>query len=388
MLDTDTDAMIGADVFAYWRSALAGNPDPALKVPTGTGVDDGAQPGLYKARKFKGGPKVPAKVFLTNQECAVQSRWASDLILHIVVDDQPVGNVTTYSGHMFFEAVSKGDVEHYRTHGVWPGEIKIDAAAGDNSRNMTLEEQIDSIVAEADEWLRGQAVQPITHDAANQAANWRKRLIQLSRDADAKREEEKRPHLEAGRAVDGRWFPVIRRAEDEAKRLNAVETAWAKAERDRLAAEAATRHREQMEAHRKAMEAEAARRAAEIARIEAERTAQAEAAIARGAPAEIITDVIDAMPSAADIVADAQLPLPPPPAPPAPTKVQLGGQFGSKSSLRGRTVYIVTDYDKAFHLVKDNAKVREAIDKAAAALCKARGGALDGCEARIEEKVQ
>lgn len=385
MLDA-VESRIGADVFGWWKSAISGKPDPALKVPTGTGVDDGPQPGIYKTRKFKGGPKVPAKVWLTDQAGAVQTRWAEGLILHISVDDQPVNNIAAYSGHMFFEPVSKADVEHYRTNGVWFGEIKIEAAAGDNSRNMSLEEQIEAIVAEADEWMRQQAARPITQEAANQAANWRKRLIQLAKDADAKREDEKRPHLEAGRAVDAKWFPIVRRANDEAKRLNDIETAWAKVERDRLAAEAAERHRQQMEAHRKAMEAEAARRAEEAARIEEERLRAAEEAVARGANPEVMAAVMEALPTPEDIVAE--LPLPPPPAPPAPVKVQLGGQFGAKSSLRGRTVYVVTDYDKAFQLVKDNAKVREAIDKAAAALCKARGVALDGCEARIEEKVQ
>ena len=58
------------------------------------------------------------------------------------------------------------------------------------------------------------------------AQSLRSRLLDLSREADRKREEEKRPHLEAGKAVDQKWMSVVRMAKDAADGIRRAMEAW------------------------------------------------------------------------------------------------------------------------------------------------------------------
>jgi hypothetical protein len=69
---------------------------------------------------------------------------------------------------------------------------------------------------------------------AAKAQTLRSRLLELARDADKHREELKKPHLEAGKAVDAEWQPIVKEAKagaDEiAKALSVYLTAKAKVE--------------------------------------------------------------------------------------------------------------------------------------------------------------
>jgi hypothetical protein len=66
------------------------------------------------------------------------------------------------------------------------------------------------------------------------------RLNELAREADERRDALKRPHWDAGKAVDAEWTPVvIRPAKDEAGRLGRLRGAFALAEKRRMADEAA-----------------------------------------------------------------------------------------------------------------------------------------------------
>ena len=56
-------------------------------------------------------------------------------------------------------------------------------------------------------------------DACDLASNWATRLTELAKEADEARETEKRPHLDAGRAIDARWTPLRDRAKAEARKL-------------------------------------------------------------------------------------------------------------------------------------------------------------------------
>jgi hypothetical protein len=86
---------------------------------------------------------------------------------------------------------------------------------------------------------------------AGKAQSLRARLLELAREADKKREALKRPHFEAGKAVDLEWQPVIKDAKGAAdliaralsqfatERARAAEAERRKAEEERLRAEAA-----------------------------------------------------------------------------------------------------------------------------------------------------
>lgn len=81
------------------------------------------------------------------------------------------------------------------------------------------------------------------------AQSLRSRLLELKSEGEKKHKKEKEPHLEAGRAVDKRWLPVVKRAQAAADAIRASMGAYEteklrkqrQAEAERLAAEIAAR---------------------------------------------------------------------------------------------------------------------------------------------------
>lgn len=102
----------------------------------------------------------------------------------------------------------------------------------------------------------------------------------LAKEADAERAELKKPHLEAGRAVDQAFKPIVDRAQDVTKPLRVKMAAFIK-EQKRKADEEARKLRE--EAERKAAEAEALKDDDLVGDIVAEEAAEAktDAAVAK-----------------------------------------------------------------------------------------------------------
>lgn len=100
------------------------------------------------------------------------------------------------------------------------------------------------------------AFPPITEANAGDARDLIGLAKKLAKDIDAKRDEEKRPHLEAGRAIDATYKPLFEAANAAPKPLSQALLAHIN-EQKRLAAEAAEKARRMAE--------EEARRAAELA---------------------------------------------------------------------------------------------------------------------------
>ncbi|HEV7434878.1 MAG TPA: hypothetical protein VGO22_08420 [Pseudorhizobium sp.] len=162
----------------------------------------------------------------------------------------------------------------------WPDDDKVVAAQvkprlpGDlpNSRDVddaeTIRDQIESALA----GLTAYAL--IQDDAtAAKALSLRNRLNELSRDADKIRTKEKEPHLEAGKAVDAKWQPLVKKAKAGADQVRDAIGSW---ETEKL--------RRQREAERKAEEAR--RAAEEAARQQQGDVAVLEAPKVETAPAE------------------------------------------------------------------------------------------------------
>lgn len=146
------------------------------------------------------------------------------------------------------------------------------AAAGHNSGEVdeaeTIKDQIAAALAGLD------AYQSIKDDAtASKALSLRNRLNELSKSADNIRVKEKEPHLEAGKAVDAKWQPLVKSAKAGADQVRDAIGAW---ETEKL-------HR-QREAERKAEEAR--RLAEEAARKHEGDAAVLDAPKVETAPAE------------------------------------------------------------------------------------------------------
>jgi hypothetical protein len=162
-------------------------------------------------------------------------------------------------------------------------------------------------------------------EVRDRAQSLRDLLLKLKGDAEKAHKVEKAPHLEAGRAIDRKWFDIRDMAEAGANALRAAMSAWETKKLQRHLAESA-----------KAQEAELAQRV-ESAKKEA---------VATGQPVVVVT-------------------APPPPPPPAPASRIKGGTGKATSSKVVTQVDVVTDWKVlAAHYV-DIPQVRDMLLKLA-----------------------
>lgn len=180
----------------------------------------------------------------------------------------------------------------------------------------------------------------------------------------------KQPYLTAGRVVDAEKNALIARLDTAAAKVQPQMNAWAakkeaeaRAERERIAAEqrrlaeqAAAAERERIAAEREAKEA------ARAATNEAERAAAEER---RAAAAEAAEEAMRAAALAPAAASRAD-----------PIRSDGGATVSTKQVWNSRVV----DYKAAFRNVADDARVREAVDKAVAALVRAGKRDIKGVE--------
>ena len=83
---------------------------------------------------------------------------------------------------------------------------------------------IDTLIEQAESSAFGNAI--ATPEQAAQMEVLKGDLKEAVRDMDAARKVEKEPHLEAGKAVDAKWNPSIKRGETAAKTIATLLTPW------------------------------------------------------------------------------------------------------------------------------------------------------------------
>lgn len=208
--------------------------------------------GYYRTRKGKGGPFVPVAYWRDqagNLVCTVDGK--------VIDEDKAIERwpycVKNPISHDWFTIVSDG--------GAWPDiDSVVDeqiAAPGHNNgptdEAEILREQIEAATAGISEYAN------ITSDEQSaKAQSLRARLNELSGKADKIREAEKKPHLEAGRAIDAKFQPLVKKAKAGADAVAKAMSTWEN-EKARVAREAEAKRqaaiREQEEAAWKAAEA-------------------------------------------------------------------------------------------------------------------------------------
>lgn len=312
------------DEFQNWRDALAGK-DVALNADT-------PHSGYYKMRASKDGPYVPVAIWTKDgkQIARVADRVRDPLEIWTYVAKNPV---------------SKEAAKHAFENGTWPGDI------GHNSGDLSLADEITETVGQALEWLKSSGVKDKT--SMDMAANYRAKLLDLAKKADAERDGKVRPHLDAQREINAEYKPLVDSAKTAA---DTVRTALSKY----MAAE----------------EEKARKAAAEAARIENEKRI-----------AEFNRQKAEA--DAAAKLAHVSDPTPPPVQAPVmvtaeTVKLQAGGQRGKKASLREVTRYQLDDYAAALAAVKDHVDVIAAVEKVAFAQARA-GAKVPGVSSFIEK---
>lgn len=236
------------DVWAWWQSALK---DPSKIGSKELPVHDSEpQQGYYRVRYGKDKPFEPVAIwkddngqwlaYRSGREVNAEAIWTSCC-----------RNPVSYEAYQY-AADGKG----------WPDDDKIVASQvkpmipGDlpNSQGVdeaeTIRDQIEAALAGMSAYAK------VTDDeTAAKALSLRNRLNELSREADKVRTKEKEPHLEAGKAVDAKWQPLVKKAKAGADQV-----------RDAIGAFETEKLRIQREARRKAEEE--ARKATQDARGE------------------------------------------------------------------------------------------------------------------------
>lgn len=264
-----TDQSIGAlalktiDPWAWWQKALANPSEIGRSIP----VHDGdAQQGYYRTR-FKKGPWEPVAIFYPEDSDTLVAYRSGREVRPDEVWNFCCRNPVSYGAYQ--DAMDgKG----------WPDDDKVVAAQvappapGDNSGEVdeaeTIKDQIEAALAGLSAYAK------VQDDAtAAKALSLRNRLNELSREADKIRTKEKEPHLEAGKAVDAKWQPLVKKAKAGADQVRDAIGAW---ETEKL--------RRQREEERKAEEAR--RAAEETARQQQGEAAVLEAPKVETAPAE------------------------------------------------------------------------------------------------------
>ncbi len=334
--ETDTKK---TDVYDFWRTTLRGEKRP-IDVNT-------PQPGYYRKRRGRGGPYEPVLIAIGPDGKAI-ARVGNDAVDAYTIWQWCAGN-----------PVSEKDARTAFETGKWSGDIDesdLTPRIGDNSGDLTLEQEIADACESALSWLTKLGTVK-SQDDATRAQNLGDKIAKLAKRADEQRDAEKRPHLEAGRAVDAQWRPWIDQAKDTAAQLRAVGDAWVKAENARLKRE----HDERVARER----AEAER-----ARQEALDKARAEIEAKGGSDLDVILAEPEDLPE-------------PPPIPAAPPRVMIGGQYGKRSGGRKVISYVIEDVDKVLIALRDHADLLDIVQKLVNRAGKA-GIILDGVK-RVEE---
>ena len=312
--------------YVYWQNALAGEFGP---------IHDGdPQPGFYRWRR-KGQIDRPVAIWCDDDgtmRAMVGDHDDDAAEIWTFVADKPIAEAT-------YRAVMAGEP--------WPT-IAPSVARPTNSESADpvdiLRDQIEACKADLARFVE------ITSDEQTAAAqSLRARLLELAREADKAREAQKKPHFEAGKAVDAKFQPLVKGAKDAADTVARAMSAWEN-EKDRRA----RAERERAEKARREIE-EAARKAAEAGM---------------------------APPLAAALMEAVATIAPPEPAAAAPIK----GAYGRAASVRTVRIARVVDQDRLYEAVKGNSEIRAALQKVAQAIVDG-GETVAGVEIETQKKV-
>lgn len=302
------------DDYDFWRRALAGE-----KIGGADLQVHESEPccGFFRKRS---GPGTPF------ERVAI---WRADGQLVATVGKNAVDPAEIWT-YCCTRPVTEAQYREHEATGRWFDEDSaVTASLAHDTRNSStdpaeaLKDQIDAALAGATDYA-----EITTDEQAAKGQGLRSRLLELSGDADKEREAQKRPHFEAGKAVDAKFQPLVKAAKAGADAiraaLGAFETAKAR-ERARLQAIA-----DEAERVRLAEEAKAAAKAAK-----------------KGQPAPE--------------------PAPPPPAPePAPAVSEtIRGGYGRGAAVIVKRRATVIDQDAAYLALKTRPELVELIAKLA-----------------------
>lgn len=302
------------DRWAWWQRALANPEEIGKSIPV---HENEPHQGYFRVKNQSGGFD-PVAIFYPED--------SDELVAYRAGREVDPGDIWTWACR---RPVTYEAYEQAVAGGGWADDDPTVAAqiapappghnSGDIDETEVLQDQIEAARQGADAYTKIE-----DDEALSKAQSLRSRLNELSTEADKKREALKRPHLEAGRAIDKKWQPLVKGAKEAANGIRKAMEAY------------------QTEKLRKQREAE---RAAEEARMKAEE--EARKAEEAGKP-----------------VAEPAPEPEPAPAPAAPE--QIRGSYGKAASTGVKNVVTeVTDWDKLWGFLREHPEVRDLFQKLA-----------------------
>jgi hypothetical protein len=362
---------------AYWYEALAGTVKPTHPdyVPLG-----------FFRKSQKDGTSIPVAIYLHEGVKYVQNgNYRPEALATPKAEAEFGRNVFAWFAS---KAITHEAYQHWKQKGEWPplagtdavieaslkpkprpapkaapkatptpkaepapqGSNQPPAGIGHNSGADAIEfETIDDQIRSA---VKGVAAASLidSDEKAGAAQSLRSRLTELAKEADAKREVEKAPHLAASRAVDDKWQPRIKEAREAARTLVKA-----------------------MEAHENAK-----LRAQREREREAKAAAQAEADAAAAASRVTVTSAKDPVPEVA--------PAPEPKTAAKPTRI--GGAYGRATSAKVKQEIDTIDFRAVCdQLVDTNTELQALLRKMAERII-AAGGTVKGVTTRDVAKIR
>lgn len=219
------------DTYEYWAAKLRGE-DPERPAP----ADIGKLPlGFWRLRTKDN--SALAVWMEAGERVAQQMDGPAGRSFHLKPDRMAA--IAEQGG--FGKAVTEAGYRAYAAGEQWPDMDKTVAkqiAAPSVGHNQPptdplelLREQITAAKAGADDYAKIAGDEQMM-----KAQGLRSRLLELSGEADKRRDELKRPHFEAGKAIDAAWQPLVKDAKAAAdairSAMNAYETEKLRAERE------------------------------------------------------------------------------------------------------------------------------------------------------------
>ena len=314
--------------WSWWQQALENRREigkPHLPVSV-----DSPQQGFYKTR-WPGKPWEPVAIWLDG------AKWMA-LRSGELVDAAAVWN------HCCRYPISAEVYEKAVANQGWEDDDPTVAAAmagighnvGDTSESEQIADEIENAKQGADAYAK-----ITSDDQANKAQSLRARVNELAGKADKQREALKKPHLDAGRAIDAEWMPLVKEAKAVGEMLRKSIEAFKTA---------VLQERRRLEAERQRAEQE---RLAEEARAREE----AQAALAAGQPV---------------VVPPEPAPIPPPLPPITDDKIK--GTYGRAASIAVELVVTaITDQDALYQFLREYPDLRECLRDLAQRAVKAGG---------------
>ena len=213
-----------AEPYAYWHNALNGQFDSI--------TENDSQLGFYRVKAL-GGIWIPVAI------------WSEqDMVWVQVGKEDPTaaeGNVRDAWMRCASHPITEKAYRIAIATNQWPGDAP--AQAGHNAPPPEGQPALDAAIAdkaaEAEAWLAGRRIE--TQADADKCETLANEFLKLKKIAEAEHTAEKKPHLDAGRAVDAKYKPLIDTAAAVARKLKAAATGYLlarQAEKQRAAAQA------------------------------------------------------------------------------------------------------------------------------------------------------